>query len=247
MISSAAMGNLLVFVLLAASVAEDIICSRTYFELALFWGLRETTAREEEPMPYTPEHKERTRRRIVQSARRLFNRHGFNGVSIDEIMAEAGLTRGGFYNHFNTKEELYAEVVQQVLACREGEDKGHANGTRPLSNGGEFIAAYLSRAHFDDRDNGCPLMALPSDVARGGEPAKRAYRLVLEYMIEHLQAEVPGADPRRRALAVAALCIGGMAVARAVDDTELAHELREAALDMALTLGGWNKLPVAAE
>jgi len=154
-------------------------------------------------MPYTAEHKENTRRRIVQSARRLFNRHGFNGVSIDEIMAEAGLTRGGFYNHFGTKEELYAEVVQQVLTCRDSNDASPASGTRPRSNGGEFIAAYLSQGHFEDRDNGCPLMALPSDVARGGEPVRRAYRQVLEYMVEHLQAGVPGAEPRRRALAVA--------------------------------------------
>jgi AcrR family transcriptional regulator len=198
-------------------------------------------------MPYTAEHKERTRRRIVQSARRLFNRHGFNGVSIDEIMAEAGLTRGGFYNHFSTKEELYAEVVQHVLSCREGEGASPARGTRPLSNGGEFIAAYLSQAHFGDRDNGCPLMALPSDVARGGEPVKRAYRQVLEYMLEHLQAEVPGIKARERALAVAALCIGGMAVARAIDDAKLAHEIREAARDTALALAGWNKIPAAAE
>lgn len=197
-------------------------------------------------MPYTPEHKEKTRGRIVQSARRLFNRHGFNGVSIDEIMAEAGLTRGGFYNHFSTKEELYAEVVQQVLACREGEARP-ANGTQPQADGGAFIAAYLSQGHFEDRDNGCPLMALPSDVARGGEPVRRAYRQVLEYMIEHLQTQVPGAKARERALAVAALCIGGMAVARAIDDVKLAHEVREAARDMALSLGGWNKLPAAAE
>jgi AcrR family transcriptional regulator len=183
----------------------------------------------------------------VQSARRLFNRHGFNGVSIDEIMADAGLTRGGFYNHFSTKEELYAEVVQQVLACREGEGAAPANGTRPRASGGAFVAAYLSPAHFEDRDNGCPLMALPSDVARGGEPVRRAYRQVLEYMVEHLQAGVPGAEPRRRALAVAALCIGGMAVARAIDDVKLAHEIREAARDTALALGGWNKLPAAAE
>jgi AcrR family transcriptional regulator len=198
-------------------------------------------------MPYTPEHKERTRQRIVQSARRLFNRHGFNGVSIDEIMADADLTRGGFYNHFNTKEELYAEVVQQVLSCRESEGAGHADGTRPRSTGGEFIAAYLSQAHFEDRDNGCPLMALPSDVARGGEPVKRAYRQVLEFMIEHLQAGAPGAKARERALAVAALCIGGMAVARAIDDVKLAHEIREAAKDLALSIASDKPRVIAAE
>ena len=191
-------------------------------------------------MPYTPEHKEKTRTRIVQSARRLFNRHGFNGVSIDEIMADAGLTRGGFYNHFGTKEELYADVVQQVLACRADGGVGHANGTRPRSAGGEFVAAYLSRTHFADRDNGCPLMALPSDIARGGEPVKRAYRQVLEYMVEHLQAGTRGAKARERALAVAALCIGGMAVARAVDDAAFAREIREAARGAAFSIGGWK-------
>src|SRR5712691_5049506 len=120
-------------------------------------------------MPYTPAHKARTRERIVESARRLFNRHGFTGVSIDEIMAEAGLTRGGFYNHFSTKEDLYAEVVTQVLACRPAKRwSGHNDAGPALTR--EFIAAYLSQAHFDNRENCCPLMALPSDVARGGEP-----------------------------------------------------------------------------
>jgi AcrR family transcriptional regulator len=62
-------------------------------------------------MPYAPEHKQETRKRIVNSARRLFNRKGFAAVTIDDIMADAGLTRGGFYKHFNTKEELYADAV----------------------------------------------------------------------------------------------------------------------------------------
>jgi TetR/AcrR family transcriptional repressor of nem operon len=66
-------------------------------------------------MPYTKEHKEKTRTRIVDSARRLINRHGFAGVSIDDIKREAGLTRGGFYNHFRTKDELYVAVVARVL------------------------------------------------------------------------------------------------------------------------------------
>ncbi|HEX9752542.1 MAG TPA: TetR/AcrR family transcriptional regulator, partial [Methyloceanibacter sp.] len=113
-------------------------------------------------MPYTPAHKAETRKKIVESARRLFNRHGFSGVSIDEIMADAGLTRGGFYNHFNTKEELYAEVVTHALACR-GERSSRAEAARPkgANSAAEFIAAYLSRAHFEDRENSCPLMALP--------------------------------------------------------------------------------------
>ena len=70
-------------------------------------------------MPYSANHKAETRARIVESARALFNRHGFTEVSIDEIMASAGLTRGGFYNHFKTKDELYAEAVTQILECNQ--------------------------------------------------------------------------------------------------------------------------------
>ena len=103
-------------------------------------------------MPYTHEHKARTRERIVGSARRLFNRHGLTGVSIDDIMADAGLTRGGFYNHFDTKEDLYAEVVTEALGCRASERES-ANMEKMKAQGGniahQFIAAYLSREHFD--------------------------------------------------------------------------------------------------
>jgi AcrR family transcriptional regulator len=68
-------------------------------------------------MPYTAAHKARTRVRIVESARRLFNRFGFDQVSIDAIMADAGLTRGGFYNHFASKDELYAAAVASYATC----------------------------------------------------------------------------------------------------------------------------------
>ncbi len=68
-------------------------------------------------MPYTVEHKARTRARIIESARVMFNRHGYERVSIDGIMREAGLTRGGFYNHFDSKEGLYAETVQSYASC----------------------------------------------------------------------------------------------------------------------------------
>ena len=196
-------------------------------------------------MPYSQEHKSRTRARIVESARHLFNRHGFSGVSIDDIMAEAGLTRGGFYNHFSAKEELYAEVVAGVLAC----DKAKRwESRKPIGAAitREFIGAYLSQQHFDNRENSCPLMALPSDVARGGEPVKRAYRQVLEYMVGNLEQGLSGPQSRQRALALAALCIGGMAVARAVDDVKIAHEMREAAKDFALALANTDRPRVEA-
>jgi TetR/AcrR family transcriptional regulator, transcriptional repressor for nem operon len=195
-------------------------------------------------MPYTPEHKARTRERIVESAQRLFNRHGFNGVSIDEIMADAGLTRGGFYNHFATKDELYAEVVTFALASRK-EEVATGACVRPRSVR-EFVSLYLSQAHFDNRETCCPLMALPSDVARGGEPVKRAYRQVFEYMIGNLEKGLAGPRARRQAIALASLCVGAMAVARAVDDGALAGEIREAAKDLAVALAASDERPAIA-
>src|SRR5215471_6877048 len=68
------------------------------------------------PMPYPADHRERTRERIVRSARVLFNRHGFDRVSIDDVMKHAGLTRGGFYRHFDSKSDLYAEAISFAIA-----------------------------------------------------------------------------------------------------------------------------------
>ena len=191
-------------------------------------------------MPYPQGHKAQTRERIVESARLLFNKHGFASVSIDEIMAEAGLTRGGFYSHFNAKEELYAESITQILSSQAIQRWSDYKAAGPLL-AREFIAAYLSQAHFD-----CPLMALASDVARGGEPVKQAYRQVWEYIVGTLEKGVAAPESRQRAMALATLCIGGMVIARAVDDVKVAEEIRKAGKDLALSLTEWEELQVTA-
>ncbi|MGI9384176.1 MAG: TetR/AcrR family transcriptional regulator [Methyloligellaceae bacterium] len=196
-------------------------------------------------MPYTAEHKAETRKRIVQSARRLFNRYGFSEVSIDDIMAGAGLTRGGFYNHFKTKDELYAEAVTMVMNCNPSEawddvDIDFDAGGAKLAC--QIVDGYLSRQHYDDIDLQCPLIALPSDVARGGEAVKTAFRKVFESMVTVFEAGLEGGDEaaRRRAMGIATLCVGGMVLARAVDDDRLADEIRGSARAMALEVSGWE-------
>ena len=191
-------------------------------------------------MPYPQGHKEQTRERIVERARQLFTRRGFAGVSIDEIMAEAGLTRGGFYSHFNAKEELYADSITQILSSQAVQRWSEYKAAGPVL-AREFIAAYLSQAPFD-----CPLMALASDVARGGEPVKRAYRQVFEHIVGTLEKGVAGPESRGRALALATLCIGGMVIARAVDNVELAEEIKKAAKDLASSLTDWGESRVTA-
>ncbi len=204
-------------------------------------------------MPYSPEHKEETRKRIVVSARRLFNRRGFTEVSIDEIMGEIGLTRGGFYNHFSNKDELFAEALLDMTnnppdETYDGVKMDFCAPPEVLSQG--IINSYLSRSHFDDVEGGCPMIALPSDVARGGEPVKRAYREALQALIGVFQASQKSgsAEARARAISIATLCIGGMVLARAVDDDQFSAEIRNAVQNKALETGGWTaKVPAAAE
>ncbi len=193
-------------------------------------------------MPYSQTHKQETRERIVDSARRLFNRKGFVEVTIDEIMKQAGLTRGGFYRHFDTKEELYSHAVLQFLCSSTPErwQSRHVDLCAPGPALARMIVnAYLSRDHFDDRDGSCPLVALPSDVARGGKAVRAAFRQVLDKMVEVFAANLSGPRARQRAQALVALCVGAMVVARAVDDPKLGDRFREAAREHLLETTGW--------
>ncbi len=196
-------------------------------------------------MPYTAQHKQATRKRIVQSARRLFNRNGFADVTIGEIMGEAGLTHGGFYKHFATKEEVYQEAVLEFI-CLEQPEIWQARHIDPAARGPALarmiVEAYLSDDHFQDRDGSCPMIALPSDVSRGNGAVKAAFRQVLEMMIGAFAANLPaGARPaRQRALALAAMVVGGMVLARAVDNEELSSELRQSAHAQAFEMTGWG-------
>jgi AcrR family transcriptional regulator len=196
-------------------------------------------------MPYTAEHKEETRTRIIQSARRLFNRKGFADVSIDDIMGEAGLTHGGFYKHFAAKEDLYHAAVLQF--CHDQPEQWQRHHVDPSASGEGLarmiVDAYLSNEHFEDRDASCPMIALPSDVSRGGESVKAAFRQVLEMMAGAFEANLPVEErpARERALALVALVVGGMVLARAVDDPALARELRGSARRQAFETVGWDE------
>ena len=194
-------------------------------------------------MPYPAGHREKLRARIVDSARRLFNRHGFNDVSIAQIMGGAGLTHGAFYNYFESKSALYCEA----LACffTDPEWKNNWDGI-VIDPAGELapqvVRAYLSAQHYDDIENSCPMVALPTDVARGSEETKRAFETVFAAMVRMLEQgpRRTRAPNHKNAQAIAALCVGGMVVARAMVTRERADELRNACREVALRLGGWN-------
>ena len=196
-------------------------------------------------MPYTAEHKHETRTRIIKSARRLFNRNGFAEVTIGEIMSDAGLTHGGFYKHFAAKEDLYSVAVLEFIRSDEPEpwQRKHIDAKAKGPDLARMILdAYLSKDHYGDREASCPMIALPSDIARGKGSVKKAFRQVLEMMAGIFAANLKPArrSERERALALVALAVGGMVLARAVDDKQLSDEVRDAALGEALALSGWT-------
>src|SRR5882724_7984449 len=150
-------------------------------------------------MPYSMEHKSETRQKILESARRLFNKKGYAEVSIDEIMENAGLTHGGFYRHFHDKAELYAEAVRWFLcpeAPKPWQRKSYDTAAEHKPRGQRVVDAYFSRDHFDDRETCCPLIVLPSDVMRGSDAVKGSYREVLEKLVEIFMDDLD--EPQRR-------------------------------------------------
>ncbi len=198
-------------------------------------------------MPYPEGHHVEVRSRIVESARRLFNRHGFEQVSLDEIMSGAGMTRGGFYNYFESKSDLYVEALNCFFTDPEWKNCWEGIEINPSSTdfGSQVIRAYLSHQHFDDVENSCPMVALPADVTRGDAQLKRAFETVFAAMVGILErgTNSRGREAHGRAQATAALCIGGMVVARAMENRATADSLREACMRVALDLGGRTESP----
>jgi TetR/AcrR family transcriptional regulator, transcriptional repressor for nem operon len=195
-------------------------------------------------MPYSAAHRQKVRQRIIDSARRLFNRHGFDNVSIDDIMGGVQLTHGSFYSYFRSKGELYSEVLACFFTDPQWKNTWegvHIDMTAAVM-GPQIVRAYLSRQHFEDIENSCPMVALPSDVARSGKSAQNAFETAFKAMVSILEHGSSDTDHSRRdaAQAIAALCVGGMVIARAIADRALADELRGACMTVALKLGGWK-------
>ncbi|WP_223787358.1 TetR/AcrR family transcriptional regulator [Marinicella meishanensis] len=197
-------------------------------------------------MPYSKNHKAAVKQKITETARILFNRFGYEKVTIDQVMAMAGLTRGGFYNHFSSKEALFKAAVDGFLMGR-GAQWREAAGIDPeqldAAAARQMIDSYLSQAHLGDIEGQCPMIALPSDVARASTEVQQAYQRLLEAMVflfEHSlsqQTKTPeAAANRQQALALAALCVGGMVLARTLPDSALAEEVQQAAHLMATTM-----------
>jgi len=164
------------------------------------------------------EHKAETRSRIIEAASRLFRAHGIDGVGVDAVMHAAGLTHGGFYGHFPSKEALVAEVSAASLAraADRWERVRAAEASEPALLG--IVQSYLDPAHVADVARGCVLTTLGPEVARRSE-ARQALGKSVERMVAVLEALRP-AGGRAQALAALSTMVGAVVLARLSDAPE---------------------------
>ena len=159
-------------------------------------------------------------------------------------MAQAGLTRGAFYAYFESKSDLYAEVLGCFFTDPNWRSRweGVEVDLASPDAGPQIVRAYLSQQHFDDVENSCPMVALPSDVARSDQKVKLAFENVFRAMVKVLSRDIKNtSQPADTAMAIAGLYIGGMVVARSLNDSRFSDRLRDAAKQAALVLGGWKR------
>jgi TetR/AcrR family transcriptional repressor of nem operon len=170
------------------------------------------------------------RERIVETAARLFREKGYDGIGVADLMKNAGLTHGGFYGHFDSKEDLLAEATAHAMGKSVARWQGLAART-PETALAQIGESYLSEYHRDHAGSGCSVTTLGADIARLGPKAQHALTAGVAGQIEVLEGLMPdqaAADKRRRALATYAALAGAVMLARAVDDEALSQEILHA-------------------
>jgi len=172
-----------------------------------------------------------SRKRILDAAATLFRETGFDGIGLSDIMKAAGLTHGGFYGHFGSKEDLEAQALSLALArsVTDWSQLVDSAAARPLAT---LAGQYLTPDHRENVGEGCPFAALGADTARRGERVRSAFTAGLEPFLALLSNVVPGrskAQRRRKAIATLAEMVGAMILARAVNHPALSDEILAAA------------------
>ena len=182
-------------------------------------------------MRYSETHKEETRKKVVRAAAAAVRAKGPDGVGVAEIMAEAGLTHGGFYAHFPNKEALVAAAVEEAFGQSRRRFARMTEGMSSEQALSTFVDAYVSADHRGNPQRGCPISTLANDLPRQGPLVRSAFDAGVAALIGRLEAWLPDGDPAaRRSLASSLMAemAGAVALSRAVADENLAHQLLEA-------------------
>ena len=196
---------------------------------------------------YGPEHKQATRRRMIETAGRRLKSDGIDGSGIATLVADAGLTNGAFYGHFSSKDDLVAAVVTDQLDAQAA-----VIDSLPGVPGVEaFIDRYLSATHRDGPAEGCPSAALLDEIGRCGGGVRAAYtsgaRSVVRAIARHLDGGDDAAGAEATALALVALLVGALQLARALEDRDMSDRVLAAAHVNALTLLAPARRPITEQ
>jgi TetR/AcrR family transcriptional regulator, transcriptional repressor for nem operon len=180
-----------------------------------------------------PTRKDVTHQRIVDAAARAIRRSGYDGTGVADIMKEAGLTHGGFYAHFASREAMLAEAADRAGAESVAASASIAAAVPQEQALRALLRAYLSKEHVENAEHGCPVAALGSEMPRQAPEVRRAATRRIKEMIDVVARQSPDwgrPDAHERALVTVATMVGALLLARAVDERSLSDAVRKAAL-----------------
>src|SRR3954465_11496523 len=188
-------------------------------------------------MRYSKEHKQETHARIVKKASVRLREKGAHGIGVADLMKEAGLTHGGFYAHFTSREALVIEAFAYAMERSTQRWRKLAEQTAPEKRLATIVDSYLTRVHRDDPGHGCAVPALGAEIARESPKTRRAFAAKLEQMIAMMADQVlnvPRKGARKRGMATLATMVGTLVLSRIAGSGEFSDEIlgagREAVL-----------------
>jgi TetR/AcrR family transcriptional repressor of nem operon len=192
------------------------------------------------PMRYSKEHKLETHARIVKKASVRLREKGAHGIGVADLMKDAGLTHGGFYAHFDSREALVIEAFADAMDRSTERWRKLAEQTPPDRRLATIVESYLTPVHRDDPGHGCAIPTLGAEIARESPKTRKAFAAKLEQMIDMLAAQIPDLPrkaARKQAMAAIATMMGTLVLARVAGNSEFSDEIlgagRDAALDRA--------------
>jgi len=203
-------------------------------------------------MRYSREHKLETHARIVKKASVRLREKGAHGIGVADLMKDAGLTHGGFYAHFDSREALVIEAFAYAMDRSTERWRKLAAQTPPDKRLATIAASYLTPLHRDDPGHGCAVPALGAEIARESPKTRKAFAAKLEQMIDMLAAQIPDVPPkaaRKQAMATMATMMGSLVLARIAGNGEFSDQIlgagRAAVLERATSPKRTGKKSVA--
>src|SRR5216684_3925494 len=201
-------------------------------------------------MRYSKEHKLETHARIVKKASVRLREKGAHGIGVADLMKEAGLTHGGFYAHFDSRDALVIEAFAYAMDRSTEHWRKLAEATPPEKRLATIVNSYLTPTHRDDPGHGCAVPTLGAEIARESPRTRKAFAAKLEQMVDMLAEQtpdVPRKAARKQAMAAIATMMGTLVLARIAGNGEFSDEIlgagRDAVLDRAISPKSGAKQP----